>query len=133
MNNEEKILLMLEGLVADVKDLKTDVAGLKTDVAGLKTDVAGLKNDVQVLKQDVQVLKQDVQVLKQEMKEVKQDLRDVKDRLIIIENDHGQDIKALYDRYSLTHDICKEIREEIGKMSARMARQDDHITLLQAK
>ena len=126
MNNEEKILLMLEGLVADVKDLKTDVAGLKTDVAGLKTDVAGLKNDVQVLKQDVQVLKQ-------EMKEVKQDLRDVKDRLIIIENDHGQDIKALYDRYSLTHDICKEIREEIGKMSARMARQDDHITLLQAK
>jgi len=126
MNNDEKILLMLEGLTADVKDLKTDVKDLKTDVAGLKTDV-------QALKEEMKEVKQDVQILKQEMKEVKQDLREVKDRVIIIENDHGQDIKALYDGYSLTNDICKEIRDEIGKMSARMARQDDSITLLQAK
>ena len=43
MNNEEKILALLEQVVTDVSDLKTDVAGLKTDMSGLKTSVASLE------------------------------------------------------------------------------------------
>ena len=43
MNNENKILSMLETLTSDMAELKTDVAELKTDVAELKTDMAEVK------------------------------------------------------------------------------------------
>ena len=43
MNNEEKILSILESVQADVSALKTDVSALKTDVSALKTDVSALK------------------------------------------------------------------------------------------
>ena len=43
MNNEEKILALLEQVVTDVSGLKADVSGLKTDVTDLKTTVASLE------------------------------------------------------------------------------------------
>ena len=45
MNNEEKILSMLEGLVGSVAELKEDVAELKEDVAELREDVAELREE----------------------------------------------------------------------------------------
>jgi len=51
MNNEEKILSILEQIQSDVAGLKSDVAELKSDVAELKSDVAELKYDVKNLKQ----------------------------------------------------------------------------------
>ena len=57
MNNEEKILAILEkhGELLERMDgrldtLETDVSGLKTDVSALKTDVSTLKTDVSSLK-----------------------------------------------------------------------------------
>ena len=46
MNNEERILQMLEQLTEDVSGLKEDVSTLKGDVSGLKTEVSVLKEDV---------------------------------------------------------------------------------------
>ena len=43
MNNEEKILLMLEQLTEDVSGLKQDVSGLKQDVSKLKEDSAEMR------------------------------------------------------------------------------------------
>jgi len=51
VNNENKILSMLETLTSDMAELKTDVAELKTDVAELKTDVAELKTDMAEVKE----------------------------------------------------------------------------------
>ncbi|MDR1736822.1 MAG: hypothetical protein LBR85_08165 [Oscillospiraceae bacterium] len=50
MNNEEKILGLLETLAKDVTDLKSDVSSLKSDVSSLKSDVSSLKSDVSSLK-----------------------------------------------------------------------------------
>ena len=41
MNNEEKILVMLETLVSDVSNVKSDVTGMKKDIADLKQGQAG--------------------------------------------------------------------------------------------
>jgi chromosome segregation ATPase len=60
VNNEEKILSLLEKMTTDVSELKQDVSGLKQDVSGLKQDVSELKQDVSELKQDVSGLKQEI-------------------------------------------------------------------------
>lgn len=52
MNNEEKILQMLETLTEKVSGLTEDVSGLKEDVSGLKEKVSKLTADVEILKED---------------------------------------------------------------------------------
>lgn len=59
MNNEEKILQMLESLTGKVEKMAEDVSGLKVDVSGLKEDVSGLKADMSRLRTDVDLLKED--------------------------------------------------------------------------
>ena len=43
MNNEEKILQILEQMQGDMSDMRGDISGLKTDVSSLKTDVKQLQ------------------------------------------------------------------------------------------
>lgn len=59
MNNEEKILQILEKHGEILDQLAKDVSGLKQDVSGLKQDVSGLKQDVSGLRADVDLLKED--------------------------------------------------------------------------
>ena len=49
MNNEEKILSMLEALTNDVSGLKADMAELKEDVAELKEDMTVVKGAVEYI------------------------------------------------------------------------------------
>ena len=70
MNNEEKILTLLEKLVTDVAELKADVSELKADVAELKAGVAELKADVSELKARVTKLENDFAEQKAELKAV---------------------------------------------------------------
>ncbi|MCM3757932.1 hypothetical protein M3197_10690 [Sporosarcina aquimarina] len=46
---EEKILQLLVGLTADVRDMKTDIGDLKSDVGTLKSDVGTLKSGLENL------------------------------------------------------------------------------------
>ena len=62
MNNEERIISMLEGMKTDIADLNSKVDVLIGDVSELKEDSAILKEDVAVLKEDVAVLKEDSEV-----------------------------------------------------------------------
>ena len=50
MNNEEKILEMLNGLTSDMADMKSDIADMKTEIADIKTDMADMKEDISELK-----------------------------------------------------------------------------------
>ena len=42
MNNEERILALLEQLTCEASEIKADVSGLKTEVSRIKADVSGL-------------------------------------------------------------------------------------------
>ena len=53
MQNEEKILGLLEQLVEDVSGLKEDVSGLKQDVSGLKQESAETKKELAALKEQM--------------------------------------------------------------------------------
>lgn len=53
MQNEEKILGLLEQLVEDVSGLKEGVSGLKQDVSGLKQESAETKKELAALKEQM--------------------------------------------------------------------------------
>ena len=74
MNNEEKILQILEKHGEILDQLTKDVSGLKEDVSGLKEDVSGLKEDVSGLKQDVSGLRVDVDLLKEDSASMRETL-----------------------------------------------------------
>ena len=44
MNNEEKIISMLEDLKSDITGLKTEVCGMKSDISGLKTEMSQVRS-----------------------------------------------------------------------------------------
>lgn len=53
MNNEEKILALLEALASDVASLKDDVSGLKADMDVIKPQIAEIKMNVEFVWQDM--------------------------------------------------------------------------------
>lgn len=53
MNNEAKILEMLEQLQADMSGVKTDMSGMKADMSGMQADMAGMKADMADMKERI--------------------------------------------------------------------------------
>ncbi|MDR2900205.1 MAG: hypothetical protein LBV20_01615 [Treponema sp.] len=111
MNNESKILTMLETLVEDVGGLKQDVSGLKQDVSGLKQDVSGLKQGQQRLEQDVGGLKHDVSI--------------VKEFALNMENEELPRLNALFDAFELNNDLIQSSDQRISILEKGY----DHINL----
>ena len=85
MQNEERILGLLEHLVQDVSGLKQSVSGLERETAGLKQEMAELKADVSTLKTDVAGLKADVSGLKEETASLKAQMGQMDERLRRVE------------------------------------------------
>jgi len=103
MNNEERILALLENQNVMIIELVTKVTAIETDVAEMKQDVDGLKKAVAVLDVDVAKLKGDVTRLSESV--------------AIIEVQHGQSLGALHDGYKLLSDdikIMKPIMENVA-------------------
>ena len=63
MNNDDKMVKMLEELQAGQKAIKADVAGLKTDVGGLKSDVGTVKDVQQKQGQQLEAIEAGVKTL----------------------------------------------------------------------
>ncbi len=109
MNNEEKILALLEQVVTDVADLKTDVADLKTDVSSLKTTVASLEVRVD----ETAALAQKTAVL--------------------LENDVAHKINLLYEGHETIMDKLDELtstKSRVEVLEADMALMKDAYKLL---
>ena len=118
MNNEEKILALLEQVVTDVSDLKTDVAGLKTDMSGLKTSVASLEvrmDETAALAQKTAVLLETevahkINLLYEGHEIIKEKLDDLADMKEQVE-EQGADIVVLKDAYRLVRQELNELKK----------------------
>lgn len=93
MNNEEKILSMLEQLTGDVSIIKDDVSGLKTRMDTLDTKVDKL--DARVDKLDAKV-------------------DDIDRAVIRIENEHGDKLAALEDGRKMNYQLLKQIEKKVS-------------------
>ena len=110
MNNEEKILNILETLVADVAELKADNKELKAGFAELKADNKELKAG---------------------HTDLKSILEDTNRRVVIIENEHGKSLKALHDGYSLLYDRTEVMHNDILEIKSKLDEHDARITELE--
>jgi len=72
MNNETKILSILEVMQEDLSGVKQDVSGLKQDVSELKQEMKDVKQDLKNLEQKVTYLSEDVDIV----------------RLVVVKNEH---------------------------------------------
>lgn len=90
MQNEERILGLLEHLVQDVSGLKQSVSGLERETAGLKQEMAELKADVSGLKQEMAELKEDVSTLKTDVAGLKADVSGLKEETASLKAQMGQ-------------------------------------------
>ena len=123
MNNEEKILVLLEKqstvldtLVKGQEETNQRLDKLETDVSVLKTDVSSLKTDVSVLKTD---------------------LAETKELVILMEHDNKQQFGILHDGYKLVYDklepippIIENLQEDIFVIKSVITAHSQDISTL---
>jgi peptidoglycan hydrolase CwlO-like protein len=81
MNNEDKILTLLETLVVKVDKLEAEVTDMKTEITDIKTEITNMKTQFSGMRENV----------------------------ALIEVEHGQKLGALFDAYSAMSDDIKLI------------------------
>lgn len=88
MDNEEKILKILESMQSDIKEIKTDVKTLKDGQCRIEAKLEDLepKNATRhtELLDKIDTLNKDVKFVKHKLHETEEDVFDIKDHLKII-------------------------------------------------
>ncbi|MCL2377024.1 MAG: hypothetical protein FWC76_06455 [Defluviitaleaceae bacterium] len=79
MNNEEKIISMLEIMGASIAKLEGRFDGLEGRFDGLESKVDVVAGDIKVLKTDVAVLKVDMEGVKSDIVGMKSDIEELKE------------------------------------------------------
>ena len=99
MNNEEKILELLERMQGDISDLKTGQAETNVRLDKMEANLAKLEADMVI---------------------VKEDLRFTKDTAIIMENDYGDQLKGMWDAYSAVKDKLDEHSVTLSRIELKL-------------
>ena len=100
MDNEEKIISMLEKQGSLIEQMRGDITEMKGDITGLKDDVTGLKSGQAKLEAEVARIRESVAV---------------------IEIDHGRSLRALHDGYNLLYDKLEPIPAAVETLQEDVA------------
>ena len=90
------------------------------DIADLKKDVKVLKEDVAVLKKDVKELKEEVAELKERVAKLEERMTSVERSVAIIEYDHGNQIRALFDYMKTNDEAHQRIENSISTLKSEI-------------
>ena len=108
-------------LKQDVTQLKKDVAQLKKDVAQLKKDVADLRKDLGDLTKDFEGLKQnEVAKLQRDVEKLKAEIKSLNRSVTLIEERHGEQLRALFDAREANEDAHKRIEQSIKNLQSEI-------------
>ena len=94
MNNEEKILSLLETLTTDVSELKTDMSGVKTDMAEVKVRLNNVEETLFETNERVRGLEQSV---------------------ASIEYNHGKRLDLIYETVQSHTEALIRIKEDVKR------------------
>ncbi|MDR2903784.1 MAG: hypothetical protein LBU77_04695 [Clostridiales bacterium] len=139
MNNEEKILSMLEQMSlwqnkADAMLSQISSWQNKTDVTLGQISSWQNKTDATLgqMQEDISGLKQGQTQMQQVQTDMAKDLSEVKTRVTKIENEHGTRLAVLGDGFVYLRDAVDEIREDVAEIKAAQESQDLKIKALSA-
>ena len=140
MNNEEKILTVLERQGAILEDLSATVGTLAVKVGKLEQGQAKLEQGQAKLEQGQAKLEQGQAKLEQSQAKLEQgqvamqtDITEIKERVILMEQDNKKDHGAFYDGYVFLDRRTKEIQDSVNKLHERQDKHELHILRLDAK
>jgi septal ring factor EnvC (AmiA/AmiB activator) len=113
--------------------LEQDVAALAQGQTKLEQDVSSLTQDVSSLKKDVVTLTQGQARLETELAKVKADVQQTKERVIIIENRHGEQLGGLEDGHVVLLGYAKKASEDIAELKKREEWRDLRILKVESE
>ncbi len=125
MNNEEKILTLLEKHSVILEKLETDITGVKSELSEVKSEIEKHSSVLERLDSELTEVKADITEVKANVASLEAVLTDTRHHVISIENNHSKELGALHDGYVLTYEILsKEIRPDIAKIKDKLEVHD---------
>jgi len=121
MNNEEKILTILETMQTDMKDVKTDISDIKTRLTSVETKVGNLETKVGSLETKVGSLDTKVGNLETDMQTVK---REVVKTNLTIENEIAKSIRLIAEVQKGLYEKVSDWKQEYDEMAATVLALD---------
>ena len=137
MSNEEKIMLMLEGLNSKVEGIDSKVEGISNDLKEFSNTVADhgivlekLVDKVDKLKEGQAKLEEGQSKLEKDMTRLEQLTISAKEVVVLLENEQDKRIGTLYDANSRLYGMIKEALAEVSKVEPRLDFYNVDITRL---
>lgn len=93
---------LFEFMTKMYSEMQEGFKGLENRINGLDNKVVGLENEVKVLKDEV---------------------KEIKNKVILIEQEHGRKLDALFDGYMQNSEKLNRIEEEVSKHEETILRR----------
>jgi chromosome segregation ATPase len=137
MNNDEKILGILEQLIigqenicSEIMGLKTDVEGLKVgqeklsaEIVGIKTEIVGIKTEIVGIKTEIAWIKTDIEGLKVGQEKLSDEIVGLKTEINELRIQQKSDSESLASMIADTHEAIDKTNNRLDKKLDYLAKQ----------
>lgn len=86
MTDSEKmdlILLEIQGMKSEMREMKADIRNLKEEMQEVKADIREMKAEMQEVKADIQNMKADIENMKTDIRILQEDVQNLKEELAL--------------------------------------------------
>ena len=128
-NKMDTRLSKIEKEVAQIPEMKSDISTMKSDILKMKDDISGLKREVSQISE----MKKNMAKMQKEIVEIKHDVRKISQSVAVIEVEHGDKLKALFDAFSSNREDIERNKKSIEKLKNLYQLHDDKIYSLESK
>lgn len=116
----------IEKEVAKIPEMQEDIAELKTDVAALQIDVSELKNKTLEMEKDISEFKD-------QSSKIQIDIRSISRSVAVIEQEHGDKLKALFDAFTTNTEAIEKQNNKISFCKQKIENHDIEIDTLKTR
>lgn len=100
-------------------DIETKIDQILKIVTKVQQDLAAMKKEFNELKEkDIAKLKEDVKILKEEVAKLKERMTNIERSVTLIELEHGDRIRALFDYMKANDDAHERIEKSISNLKS---------------
>ena len=132
MNNEEKILGMLETLTADVSGMKADISGVKAEMSAMKTDmtaeIAGVKTGMYSVTADTSKFVRYTISIDKEMDEMKVGMYGLKAEMLGLKTELTAEMSGLKTDVSGLKTEMSSLKTDVSSLKTDMSETKDSLS-----
>ncbi len=134
MNNEEKILSILETMQGSIVAMQGDISTINNRLQGIDERLDGIDERLDRMDERIDGIDGRLDKLELEQSEMASVIKRIDRSVILIENEHGKKIGALFDGYQASLDRDKAIEPRVTLLERTTERHGlEILTLKQAK